>query len=120
MTAGELAAGRDYYREAAALYAELGDGDGLAMAENHLADAQADAGDYTAAIAAYRRAASLFRELGDTLGEVYCTFGVGDSLAALGDQAGAAEAWRAGLAILGDADHPEAMQVRAKLANIGH
>ena len=30
----------------------------------------------------------------------------------------AAASWRAGLALLGDADHPEAAQVRAKLADL--
>jgi hypothetical protein len=49
---------------------------------------------------------------------VYCLFGVGSCHAAAGNAEAAAASWRAGLAVLGDADHPEAAHVRAKLAAV--
>ncbi len=106
----------DSCREAAGIYADLGDRDGLAVAANHIGEALADLRDYPAAIASYQQAAGLFSALGDALGEVYCLFGIGDSQAAAGEPRAAASAWRRGLAVLGDADHPEAEEVRAKLA----
>ncbi len=118
ITAGNPALGFDYCRQAAEIYRDLGDRDGLAMAENHIGDSLADQGDFAAAIESYQRAAAEFRALGDTLGEVYCLFGIGSSHAATGNAEAAAASWRAGLAVLGDADHPEAAQVRAKLAGL--
>jgi DNA-binding SARP family transcriptional activator len=116
IAAGQPARGCESCRQAAQLYAGLNDRDGLAMAANHIADALADQRDFAAAIASYRQAARWFRLLGDSLGEVYCLFGIGRCHEAAGDLAAAADSWRAGLEVLGDADHPEAANVRAALA----
>jgi DNA-binding SARP family transcriptional activator len=84
--------------------------DSLGYAEHHL-------GNLAEAAACYQRALSLSRESGDRLGEAAALTHLGDTRHAAGELAQARQAWQQALAILEDLQHPDAGQVRAKLAS---
>jgi len=85
--------------------------DSLGYTEQHLAN-------LTEAAACYQRALSLKRESGDRFSEAGTLTHLGDTHLAAGESAEAREAWQQALAILDDIHHPNADQVRAKLADI--
>jgi DNA-binding SARP family transcriptional activator/tetratricopeptide (TPR) repeat protein len=84
--------------------------DSLGYAEHHL-------GNLAEAAACYQRALSLLREAGDRFNEADVLTHLGDTRHAGGELAQAREAWQQALAILEDLQHPDAGQVRAKLAS---
>jgi tetratricopeptide (TPR) repeat protein/transcriptional regulator with XRE-family HTH domain len=84
--------------------------DSLGYAEHHL-------GHPAEAAACYQHALSLHREAGDRFHEANTLTHLGDTRHAAGELAQAREAWRQALAILEDLQHPDAGQVRAKLAS---
>ena len=84
--------------------------DSLGYAEHHL-------GNLAEAAACYQRALSLHRESGDRFPEADTLTHLGDTRHAAGELAQAREAWQQALAILDDLQHPDADQVRAKLAS---
>jgi DNA-binding SARP family transcriptional activator/tetratricopeptide (TPR) repeat protein len=113
---GDYQRGRTFSREALNLSTELGyhwlEGlawDSLGYAEFHL-------GDAAEAVACYQRALSLHRQSGDRDSEASTLAHLGDTRHAVGELAQAQEAWRQALAILDDLGHPDAGQIRAKLA----
>jgi DNA-binding SARP family transcriptional activator/tetratricopeptide (TPR) repeat protein len=113
---GDYQQGRTFSREALNISAQLGyhwlEGlawDSLGYAEYHL-------GDAAEAIACYQRALSFHRESGDRDCEASTFNELGDTHQAVGELAQAQEAWRQALAILDDLRHPDADEVRAKLA----
>jgi hypothetical protein len=59
----------------------------------------------------------LNRESGDRFDEADALICLGDTREAAGDLAQAREAWQQAVTILEDLQHPQAGQVRAKLAN---
>jgi DNA-binding SARP family transcriptional activator/tetratricopeptide (TPR) repeat protein len=87
--------------------------DSLGYAEHHL-------GNLAEAAVCYRRALSLALEVGDRFLEAGTLTHLGDNHHAAGELAQAREAWRQALAILDDLQHPDAGQVRAKLASTNH
>jgi tetratricopeptide (TPR) repeat protein len=88
--------------------------DSLGYAEHHL-------GNLAEAAACYRRALSLYQEAGDRFLEADTLTHIGDTCQAAGELPQAREAWQQALAILEDLQHPDAGQVRAKLASTdGH
>jgi DNA-binding SARP family transcriptional activator/tetratricopeptide (TPR) repeat protein len=87
--------------------------DSVAYAEHHL-------GNLAEAAACYQRALSLHREAGDRVSEAEALTRLGDIRHAAGDRAQAREAWQQALAILDYLQHPDAGQVRAKLARTNH
>ena len=84
--------------------------DSLGYAEHHL-------GNFAEAVACYQRALSISRESGDRYHEAEALTHLGDTHQAAGELAQAREAWQQALAILDDLQHPDADQVRAKLAS---
>ena len=84
--------------------------DSLGYAEHHL-------GNLDEAAACYQRALTLHRESGDRFGEADVLTHLGDTREAAGELAQAREVWQQALAILNDLQHPDASQVRAKLAH---
>jgi DNA-binding SARP family transcriptional activator/tetratricopeptide (TPR) repeat protein len=84
--------------------------DSLGYAEQRL-------GNLAEAAACYQRALSLHREARDRLAEADILTHLGDTRHAAGDLARAGEAWQQALAILDDFRHPDAGQIRAKLAS---
>jgi DNA-binding SARP family transcriptional activator/Tfp pilus assembly protein PilF len=115
---GDYQQARAFCRQALALCAEVGDRrveglvwDSLGYAEHHL-------GNLAEAAACYQRALSRAREAGDRVSEAEVLTHLGDTHQAAGELALAREAWQQALAILDDLQHPDAGQVRAKLASI--
>jgi DNA-binding SARP family transcriptional activator len=114
---GDYQQARVSCRQAVALSAEAGhhlhEGtawDSVGYAEHHL-------GNLARAADCYQRALSLFRESGFRFFEADTLTHLGDTRQAAGELALAREAWRQALAILEELQHPDAGQVRAKLAS---
>jgi tetratricopeptide (TPR) repeat protein/transcriptional regulator with XRE-family HTH domain len=114
---GDYQQARAFCRRALALCAEAGhrgfEGfawDSLGYAEHHL-------GNRAEAAACYQRALSIAREAGARFQEAKNLTHLGDMHRAVGEPAQAREAWQQALAILEDIQHPEAAQVRVKLAS---
>jgi tetratricopeptide (TPR) repeat protein len=114
---GDYQQARAFGRQALTLSAETGgrwlEGhawDSMGYAEHHL-------GNLAEAAACYQRALSLLREAGARFDEADTLTHLGDTRHAVGELAQAREAWQQALAILDDLQHPDADQVRAKLAS---
>jgi tetratricopeptide (TPR) repeat protein len=86
--------------------------DSLGLAHHHL-------GDHAEAAACYQRALGLYREIGDCWAQAETLGHIGDTRLAAGQPDEARAAWEEALAILDDLHHPDAGQVRAKLAGLG-
>ncbi len=113
---GEYRQAREFCRQALTLCAETGHRraeafvwDSLGYAEHHL-------GSLAEAVACYERALILHRDAADRLRQAETLTHLGDARLAAGERAEAREAWQQALAILEDLQHPDADQVRAKLA----
>jgi DNA-binding SARP family transcriptional activator/tetratricopeptide (TPR) repeat protein len=116
---GDYRQARAFCQRSLALSAELGhrhnEGwawDSLGYAEHHL-------GNFGEAAACYQRALAIVREFGDRAKEADVLTHLADTCHAAGDQPQARQAWQQALAILDDLEHPDADQVRAKLAAPG-
>jgi tetratricopeptide (TPR) repeat protein/transcriptional regulator with XRE-family HTH domain len=114
---GDYQQARAFCRQALTLSAEAGhrrlEGhawDSLGYAEHHL-------GNLAEAAAGYQHALSIARETRDRRLEADTLIHLGDTRHAAGKFAQAREAWQQALAILDDLHHPDAVQVRAKLAS---
>jgi DNA-binding SARP family transcriptional activator/tetratricopeptide (TPR) repeat protein len=113
---GDYQQARAFCRRSLDLCAETGDRwvegnawDSLGYAEHYL-------GNLAEAAACYQRALSLHRDTGDRHGEAEILSHLGDTRHAAGELAGARQAWQQALAILDGLHHPDADEVRAKLA----
>jgi DNA-binding SARP family transcriptional activator/tetratricopeptide (TPR) repeat protein len=113
---GDYQQARTFCRQALTLCADAGhrwvEGaawDSLGYAEHHL-------GHLAEAVACYQRSLSLYREVGDRFLEADTLIHLGDTRHAAGELVQARQAWQQALAILEDLRHPDAGQVRAKLA----
>jgi DNA-binding SARP family transcriptional activator len=84
--------------------------DSLGYAEHH-------AGSLADAAACYQRALSIAREAGARFNEAGTLTRLGDTRHAAGEAAEARQAWHQALTILDDLQHPDADQVRVKLAS---
>ncbi len=102
--------------QALTLAAELG----LCHIEAHIVDslgyAEQRLGNLAEASACYLRALSSFREFGNLPAEACALTRLGDIRHASGQLPQAREAWQQALAIFDDLRHPDASQVRARLA----
>jgi tetratricopeptide (TPR) repeat protein len=114
---GDYQQARAFCRRSLDLCAEVGhrrlEGhawDSVGYAEHHL-------GNFAEAAACYQRALSIAREGGDRYDEASGLTHLGDARQAAGESALATEAWQQALAILDDLEHPEAGEVRARLAS---
>jgi DNA-binding SARP family transcriptional activator len=114
---GEYQQAREFCRQAVTVCAETGDlwtegfsWDSLGYAEHQL-------GNLAEAAGCYQRAVDLLRETGDRFQEAHTLICLGDTYDAAGELAQARQGWQLALAILEDLQHPDADQVRAKLAS---
>jgi len=114
---GDYQQARAFCRRSLALCAETGQRrlegavwDSLGYAEHQL-------GNLAEAAACYERALSLKREAGEVLMEAAILTHLADARHAAGEPAEARLAWQQALAILEELNHPDADQVRAKLAS---
>ena len=105
-----------YSQRALTLLHELGDQYGEAHTWDSLGYAHHQLGDHTEALTSYQQALALFRTVGDRYQEAATINRIGDTEHSLGNPAAARESWSDALLILDDLDHPDAGQVRAKLA----
>jgi tetratricopeptide (TPR) repeat protein len=86
--------------------------DSLGLAHHHL-------GDHAQSAACYQRALGLYREIGDRWAQAETLGHIGDTRLAAGQPDETRAAWEEALAILDDLHHPDAGQVRARLAGLG-
>jgi tetratricopeptide (TPR) repeat protein len=100
------------------VHRELADREGLANALDSLGFAYHSHGDHQRAIVHYREALVALRQLADPYYETITLTHLGDSHHAAGDQRAAADAWRLALALLDELSHPDARDVRARLARL--
>jgi DNA-binding SARP family transcriptional activator/tetratricopeptide (TPR) repeat protein len=113
---GDYHQARAFCGQALTLCAEIGNRwlegytwDSLGYAEHHL-------GNLAEATACFQRAVSIIRESGERFYEADTLTRLGDTRHAAGELAQARDAWQQALDILDDLHHPDAGQVRAKLA----
>jgi tetratricopeptide (TPR) repeat protein/transcriptional regulator with XRE-family HTH domain len=113
---GEYEQAQACARQAISLHQELGKRESEACAWDSLGYAHTQLGQHSDAFACYQRALAMFRELGDRFNEADVLAHLGDYHRDTGDPSAAIQHWRRALAILDELHHPNAANVRAKLA----
>ncbi|MFF9911657.1 BTAD domain-containing putative transcriptional regulator [Streptomyces sp. NPDC013457] len=98
------------------LHRRNGNRNGEAAAWDSVGYARHHRGEHAEALDAYARAIALYREIGDLSLQADTLAHLGDSHAAAGDPAAAAVAWREALRLFEHLGHPDAEQVRERLA----
>jgi DNA-binding SARP family transcriptional activator/tetratricopeptide (TPR) repeat protein len=91
-------------------YGQANTWDSIGYAHHHL-------GQYPEATDAYHHAIDLFRDIGDRHAEAITLGHLGDTSEAAGEPVRARELWRQALDTLDELEHPDADQLRAKLAS---
>jgi len=114
---GDYQQARAFCRQALSLSAETGNRRLEGLAWDSLGYAEHNQGNLAEAAACYQRGLSLLRESGDRFNEAEVLTRLGDTRQAASELVQAREAWQQALAILEDLQHPDAGQVRAKLAS---
>jgi tetratricopeptide (TPR) repeat protein/transcriptional regulator with XRE-family HTH domain len=107
-----------YCRQALELHRELGNNDGEADAWDSLGHAHQHLDHPVDAIACYRNALGLFQKLGDRHQQADTLGRLGDTYRAAGKPHQARDAWQEALRVLTDLHHPDAGNVRARLASL--
>jgi tetratricopeptide (TPR) repeat protein len=105
-------------QQALTLFQEVGNRDGQAATWDSIGYAHHQLGHHTQALDSYGHALALFRDLGDRYYEAGTLIHLGDTHHATGDHQFARDAWQQALTILDDLNHPDADQVRTKLATL--
>jgi tetratricopeptide (TPR) repeat protein/transcriptional regulator with XRE-family HTH domain len=113
---GDYATALDYCRRAAEVHDAEGNRMGGAHSWDSVGMAHFRLGDQEQALAAFRRSLALFRSEHNRQYEAIVLSHIGDAERAAGDDRAARDAWRHALTILTELDHPDAAEVRAKLA----
>jgi DNA-binding SARP family transcriptional activator/tetratricopeptide (TPR) repeat protein len=113
---GDYRQARPFCQQAVKLSRETGERLTEAAAWDSLGYAERHLGNFAEAVACYQRALSIFREFGDLREQATTLIYLGDTQHAAEAHARARDAWQQALAILENLQHPEADQVRAKLA----
>jgi tetratricopeptide (TPR) repeat protein len=103
-------------QQALTLLQELGDRAGQAGTWDSLGYAHHHLGHHTHALTSYHYAITLFRDLGDRYNEADTLTRLGDTHHATGNHHAAHDAWQQALTILDELNHPDADQLRTKLA----
>ena len=116
---GEYEQARACCQEALPLLVELGDRNGQADTWDSLGYIHEHLGRHDEAITCYRQAVELVRRLGDHYREATTFVNLGEAQQAAGDPDAARATWRQALAILEQLHHPDAAQVRGRLAALG-
>jgi DNA-binding SARP family transcriptional activator/tetratricopeptide (TPR) repeat protein len=114
---GDYQQARAFCQRSLTLCAETGDRWLEGNAWDSLGYAEHQLGNLAEATACYQRALTLSREVGNRFYESEALIHLGDTRHAAGDLPRARLAWQQALAILEDIRHPDADQMRAKLAS---
>jgi DNA-binding SARP family transcriptional activator len=115
---GDLHQALAYCRRSLRLFRQLDDPDGTAYVLDSVGYIHRHLGHFPTAVTCYQRAVELFRDLGNNYLEATVSVGLGDTHHAAGDNGPARVAWLHALEILDQLSHPEAVQVRARLAPV--
>ncbi|MEV0459234.1 AfsR/SARP family transcriptional regulator [Catellatospora methionotrophica] len=115
---GQYTEAVEHCEQAVAVHRALGDREGLANALDSLGFAYHCRGDHRRAVVCYRQALVVLRRLDDPYYETITLTHLGDTHHAAGDRRAAAEAWRRSLAKLDELGHPDAREVRERLARL--
>ncbi|WP_155368347.1 AfsR/SARP family transcriptional regulator [Catellatospora vulcania] len=107
-----------YCEQAVEVHRELDDREGLANALDSLGFAHHGHGDHQQAIVYYGQALVVLRQLADPYYETITLTHLGDAHHAAGDRRAAADAWRLSLAMLDELGHPDAGELRDRLARL--
>jgi tetratricopeptide (TPR) repeat protein len=105
-------------QQALTLFQELGDRDGQAATWDSLGYAHHHLGHHTHALTCYQNALILFRDIGDRYHEAAIVTRLGDTHYGTGNHHAARDDWQQALTILNDLNHPDANEVRTKLAGL--
>jgi tetratricopeptide (TPR) repeat protein len=105
-------------QQALTLHQELGNHYGQANAWDSLGYAHHHLGHRTHALTCYQHALTKYRDLGDRYNEATTLTHLGDTHHSTGDHHAAHDAWQQALTILDDLNHPDADEVRTKLAGL--
>jgi tetratricopeptide (TPR) repeat protein len=116
---GDYQHARAFCEEAVPIYTEVGNTRGQAMALDSLAFVHHQLGDHDEAVACYERALVLSQECGDRYVEAGVLTRLGDTFTAAGRPDAARRTWGRSLSILDDIGHPDAAEVRTRLARAG-
>ncbi|WP_432894296.1 tetratricopeptide repeat protein [Kribbella sp. CA-245084] len=114
--AGEYRATLEHCEHAANLLRTIGDRAGEAYAWDSVGYACHHLGDHQKAISCYERTVGLSRDTGDLAFQAVVLDHLGDAHAAAGEPATAHDRWQQAADILEDMHHPDAEQLRDKLA----
>jgi tetratricopeptide (TPR) repeat protein len=112
---GDYPAAIAHCTEALAVYQRTGSTFGQAKVLDSLGYAYHHRGEHGHAVDRYHQAIALFRDIGDRYNEADTLTRLGDAHHATGDHLRAGASWRAALDILTELDHPNVVEVRAKL-----
>ncbi|MEV4509785.1 tetratricopeptide repeat protein [Dactylosporangium sp. NPDC049525] len=113
---GEHREALDYCHQALELQQRIGDRTGEAYSWDSIGFIHHQLGEHEPAAECYRQALDLWREIGDRYGESETQTHLGDLHRAAGAEDEARACWLAALTILEDLGHPDADQVRARVA----
>ena len=105
-------------QQALSLFQEIGNRFGQAGTWARIGYAHHHLGNHTNASTCYQHALTLCRDLGARYYEADTLINLGDTHHATGNLQAARDAWQQALTILDDLDHPDADQLRTKLATL--
>lgn len=107
----------EHCRQALLINEEVGNRNGQAATLDSIGCTHHLLGEYAAAAESFSRSIELYRQLGDRYNEADTLKNLGAAHHAAGDADAAAVAWRAALAILEHLRHPDAHELRRRLAD---
>ena len=105
-------------QQALAVQRNLGHAQGQADAWDSIGFAHHHLGRYARAVDCYRQAIELYRQTADRAAVADVLVHLGDSHRAAGEPDSAREAWHEAESILNELDHPDAAEVRTRLADL--
>jgi DNA-binding SARP family transcriptional activator len=115
---GEQTTAIEYCRQALELQTRLGEHIGAAQTLHSLGHAHKELGEGEKAVPCYEEAAKLFRQHGYPISEARVLIDLADVHESMGDEESARTGWQQAHDILAQLTHPDADEVRARLAHV--